>query len=77
MTPQRVKKMAMSAERKAKLEAAGFIVTTVDEFLGLTPEESKEVDRLALEAIRVKREEAAIKRTARRSRASRKLPAAT
>jgi len=60
--------MAMSVERKAKLEAAGFIVTTVDEFLGLTPEESKEADHLALEAIQTTREEAAIARTTGRAR---------
>ena len=60
--------MAMNVERKAKLEAAGFTVTTVDEFLGLTPEESEKVDRLAMAAIQVKREDTGTKRTARISR---------
>jgi hypothetical protein len=38
----------MKTEKQAKLEAAGFRVGTVAEFLGLTPEEIDEIElRLA------------------------------
>ena len=48
----------MKPEKQARLEAAGFKVSTIEEFLGLTSEESDLVDvRLALSAaIRQKRE---------------------
>ena len=39
----------MNAEKMKKIKAAGYKVTTADEWLGLTPEESQLVDiRLAL-----------------------------
>lgn len=41
--------MVMDAEKRARLEAAGFKVGTVEEFLGLSPEESALIEvRLAL-----------------------------
>ena len=33
----------MNKEKKARLEAQGWKVGTVEEFLGLTPEESREI----------------------------------
>jgi DNA-binding XRE family transcriptional regulator len=43
--------MSMNATKRAKLEAAGFKVGTVAEFLELTPEESALIEmRLALSA---------------------------
>lgn len=39
----------MDAKKRARLEAAGFVVTDAEEFLGLTSEESKIVEvKLAL-----------------------------
>ena len=48
----------MKPEKQARLEAAGFKVSTVEEFLGLTAEESALIDvRIALSAaIKQKRE---------------------
>ena len=41
----------MNAEKMKRIKAAGYKVTTADEWLGLTPEESQLVDiRLALAA---------------------------
>ena len=47
----------MTPEKKARLEAAGFTVGTVTEFLGLSPEEEQYVEyRLALsKAVRERR----------------------
>ena len=52
--------MAMDAAKRARLEAAGFKVGTVQEFLGLTPEESVLIEvRLALSAALKRRRQAA------------------
>jgi len=68
--------MAMSPEKRASIEAAGFIVTTVDEFLGLTPEESAEVDRRARAAIQARHEALAANHTVRAVRVQRKRKSA-
>ena len=47
----RGKRMAMDTAKRARLEAAGFKVGSVEEFLGLTAEESALIEvRLALSA---------------------------
>jgi ribosome-binding protein aMBF1 (putative translation factor) len=51
-------KMSMSEAKRARLEAAGFQIGTVEEFLGMTQEESTLVElRLALStALRTRRQ---------------------
>lgn len=58
--------MKMDAAKRARLEAAGFQVGTVAEFLGLTPEENALVEvRLALStALRRRRQTQQLSQTA-------------
>jgi transcriptional regulator with XRE-family HTH domain len=58
--------MAMDAAKRARLDAAGFQVGSVEEFLGLTPEESALIEiRLALSAaLRQRRQTHSLSQTA-------------